>query len=113
MQNHHSKNFLENECEHILNIFQNTKKKLENSSQKYCFDKHNLSHSEFIQCLEEKYKFLEIYQQNFLSKYDFEKLNLYKCLKPKGSADIVPDICFSDFENHVFKNMKDFSNILK
>lgn len=109
MQNHH----LDKEFDDILKIFQNTKKDIKINLKNYCFDKHAADHSKFIDCLDEKYKFLDIYQKNFLLKYDFEKLNLYNCLNPKGNADIVPDICLNDFENHVYKHMKDFSNILK
>lgn len=100
--------------EQIFKLFENISSSLKRSSENQCFSKYFQDSTLFASCLNEKNKTIEVYSKNFISKYEFEKLFLNKCLNPKEEEkEIAVSECYDDFENKIYKNLKEFSNILK
>ena len=76
-----------------------------------CFVQHSSNHENFIACLNDKFKSIEIYTQAFRMKLGFENLAYTQCLETDSSF-LTPEICLRDMETRCYKHLKDFGNIL-
>lgn len=82
-----------------------------NQARNLCFVQHSSNHENFIACLNDKFKSIQIHTQAFHMKLEFENLTYTQCLQNDLST-LTPEICLRDMEARCYKHLKDFRNIL-